>query len=253
MKWNIVSVAMKGTTHMQNGEKCQDYIGRSLSNDFAYITLADGAGAVKYATEGAVTAAEETKRQLETLGESLFSMDVGEIRGWLLTNLREKFMEECRNRQCTMKDLSTTLAFFATNGREYVAANIGDGLVGRIATDGQQEVILDQDQGAFVNECHFITDTDCEQSLHIKKGRHEPGSVYFLLSDGSCECLYNDRKKTFSPALHVFSDWMWRFSHHAVSKAIITKMSQLFPLRTDDDCAITLLSVSSEPVQVNDD
>ena len=94
MKWNIVSVAMKGTTHMQNGEKCQDYIGRSLSNDFAYITLADGAGAVKYATEGAVTAAEETKRQLETLGESLFSMDVGEIRGWLLTNLREKFMEE---------------------------------------------------------------------------------------------------------------------------------------------------------------
>ena len=243
MKWNIANAAIGGTTHKQNGERCQDFARKAWTKDFACITMADGAGTASHAVDGASVTAEETKRLLKRLGESLFYMDEAEIRQQLLSHLRERLKAECLERGCAMVDLSTTLIFFATDGKRYAAANIGDGMVGRIGPDGQQEIILAQDLGAFVNECHFITDSDSERHIHVARGDYDPESVYLSLTDGSCECLFNDHDNTFAPALHIFAQWMRKYPQDEVTKALHMKMRQLFPRRTDDDSAIALLTM----------
>jgi len=104
-------------------------------------------------------------------------------------------------------------------------------------------VILGQEHSKYVNESFFITDPNCEEKLRVFIGSYDPDSTYFLLTDGSCECLLNDRDGTYAPALHTFTKWMWKYPHHAVSKAIGQKMYSLFPKRTDDDCAIALINL----------
>ena len=234
---------MTGTTHLQNKEKCQDIIWQSVSNHFTCVTMADGAGSAPFATEGATIAVEASKRWLEQERQSLFDMDADTIKTNIIAHLWEEFGEACQEKKCDMTDLSTTLLFLATDGRKLVAANIGDGLVGRIGNDGQQEIILGQDHGKYVNESFFITDPKCEEKLRVFIGPYDPDSTYFLLTDGSCDCLYNDAEKTFAQALHIFTKWMWKYPHQAVSKAIGQKMYELFPKRTDDDCAIALVNL----------
>lgn len=243
MKWNIACANMTGTAHLQNNEKCQDIIWQHVSNQFACVTMADGAGSVPYATEGATIAVEASKRWLEQTRQDLFDMDADTIRKKTISHLWEELGKVCHDKKCPMADLSTTLLFLATNGKRLVAVNIGDGLVGRIGNDGRQEVILGQEHSKYVNESFFITDPNCEEKLRVFIGSYDPDSTYFLLTDGSCECLLNDRDGTYAPALHTFTKWMWKYPHHAVSKAIGQKMYSLFPKRTDDDCAIALINL----------
>ena len=67
-------------------------------------------------------------------------------------------------------------------------------------------------------------------------------TVYFLLTDGSCDCLYNPSDATFAKALHKFAGWTRRYPFHDVWEAIIQNMHRLFPKRTSDDCALALLT-----------
>ena len=246
MKWKISCATMTGKMHLENKENCQDLVWQSLSDRFSCITMADGAGTASFAEKGACLAVETVKSFLEQKGPDIFTMEVEDLKKAILLLLRQQFTEACQENRCGMIDLSTTLLFFATDGEHYVAANIGDGLVGRIAQDGEEEVILQQDLGHFVNETYFITDADSERHFHITIGDFDSGSTYFLLTDGSCDCLCNSRPPLFAPLMHKFVRWLKEYPFEEVNTALGTMMYKLFPNRTDDDCAIAMLKMEED-------
>lgn len=246
MKWKISCATMIGKTHQDYNEDCQDVIWQSLSDSFSCMTMADGAGTARYAKEGATIAVETAKYFLEQKGPSVFSMGADELKDTFLLLLRQQFTEACKQLRCRMVDLTTTLLFFATDGKQFVAANIGDGLVGRIGHDGEEEVILKQNIGRFVNETYFITDADSERHFHITIGDFDSGSTYFLLTDGSCDCLCNSRPPLFAPLMHKFVRWLKEYPFEEVNTALGTMMYKLFPNRTDDDCAIAMLKMEDD-------
>lgn len=243
MKWKVSPARIIGKTHLEHKEACQDMVWQSLSYNFSCITMADGAGTALYAEKGATIAVETAKFFLEQKGPSVFAVGADELKATLLSLLHRKFTEACKTLRCRMVDLTTTLLFFATDGKQYVAANIGDGLVGRIGHDGEEEVILQQDIGRYVNESYFVTDADCECHFHITIGDFDSGSVYFLLTDGACDCLCSSIPPLFAPLMHKFVQWQRKFNHLQVKDAMEKTMYKLFPSRTDDDCAILMLSV----------
>ena len=242
MRWKFIGTTMKGTIHQNNGIKCQDRIDKYMSDQFACVAMADGAGSVSRAYDGAELAVKETTEILKKLGERLFSAENEEIASVLLSHLGKRFDDTSRLYNCRKGELASTLMFFACNGNRYVAGNIGDGMVGSIGSDGCSEIILNQEQGPYANYSFFLTDDDCMSHLRITKGEYDPDRVYFLLTDGSCDCLYNPSDATFAKALHKFAGWTRRYPFHDVWEAIIQNMHRLFPKRTSDDCALALLT-----------
>ena len=241
MYWKIVCATMNGTIHQKNGVRCQDRVRKHMSDGFACTTMADGAGSVSRASEGAELAVGGASGILVQLGPRLFTMTEEEVASVILSRLHEKIDEACLRHNCRRGDFATTLLFFATDGRRYVAGNLGDGLVGSIGSDGSSETISGQERGPYSNYSFFLTDDDCMEHFRITSGDYDPGRVYFLMTDGSCDCLCLPREGTFARALHEFARWTREYPVHAVREAVLQNMHRLFPLRTNDDCALALM------------
>lgn len=243
MRWNIVCATMAGTNHQSNGINCQDQVFQlPVKDKYICITMADGAGSMKNASHGSDLAVKEAKNILEKTGQDIFSMTEQQISELLLGHLTIKIQEACQQLNCRKNDLASTLLFFVCNGEKFVAGNIGDGLVGCIASNEEEEIILDQERGRFINYSFFITDNDCQQHMRIAIGDYDPTKVYFLLTDGSCDCLYETSNHTYANALHIFAQWMRKYPFYSVKKALHQTMHKVFPKRTDDDCAIALIT-----------
>lgn len=241
MKWNIPYSFIPGSRHSSDGTECQDYALAHLSDAFACVTMTDGAGSVKNACEGARLVAETARNFLIKREAILFEMDESELREELITEIRIKLYELACKMSCEFESFASTFLFFASDGRRFITGNLGDGLVGVIKERNQAEILLAPENGRYLNESFFMTDDDCMYHLRLIHGFFNPSDIYFLMTDGSCDCLYDRQAKTFAEALGIFADWTRRYDHRLVTAAIYKSMFRLFTQRTMDDCAIALI------------
>ncbi len=243
MKWKIPYAYVPGTRHSQDEVECQDYALAKLSDGFACVVVADGAGSVANAGQGAKLACEITRDFLFDININLFSMNPEEIKEELITEIRIQLHAAAREMKCEFESFASTLLFFATDGVNFLAGNVGDGLVGVIDEHNHASTLLVPENGNFLNESFFVTDDDCKSHLRFLYGKFSQSSIYFLMTDGSCDCLYNRREKTFASALDVFADWMRRYDdHRLISSALRDTMFRLFRKATSDDCALAFIS-----------
>lgn len=242
MIWNIPSYTMTGTSHIADKKPGQDYIKVSLNpdNGTAIVVVTDGVGSARLAYEGSRGLAKEVAAQLERRGADLLGWSDGDIRLWLANVVADWLKAESARLMCVPEDLNTTLMIFLSDGDRFVAGSIGDGLVGRIGDDGF-DVLLEPEHGAAVNVSYFVATSDFNSHFRIVRGRFDAASVYFAMTDGSCDCLYNYRARTYAEALGIFCEWTRKYDRKAVNKAVHDVASRLFKEVTSDDCAIALI------------
>lgn len=241
MNWTIARATMQGTAHQATNTKCQDYIGQIPDDGFACITVADGVGAAKYSNEGAQYVTRESKDFLWSRRESLFELDDEEIKHLVLQNLNEKLGRKAQELGCETDDLASTLMFFFSNGEQFIAGNLGDGLIGYKDEKDNFHVLLDQERGKYANVSYFVTSNNSSSHLRIVRGIFCTSHVYFLMTDGSVDCLYNRRTQVFAKAMHVYCGFMNKYDFRLINSALETSMYRLFPHKTTDDCALALI------------
>lgn len=237
---------MQGISHQKTETPCQDYICQQPSDNFVCVVAADGAGAAKYSKDGAKIVAEGARDILFTRENTLFELSDDDIRHVVLQNLNEKLQKEAQKLGCSVHEFACTLLFFVSNGEKYIAGNLGDGIIGHKNSSGECLTLLGQERGIYANISYFVTGNNNRKHLRIKRGHFDPFSVYFLMTDGTAECLYNKRNNSYANALKVYCGLMDKYEHMKISHALTTSMYRLFPSNTDDDCALALIVGNTE-------
>lgn len=243
MIWNIPTCKITGTYHLSQKIKGQDYIKVTLANfnDIAIVVMTDGVSSAKLASTGSRGLAWEVAGQLERRGADLLGWKDEEIIQWL-SNVSIEWLEaKSKELECLPRDLDTTLMIFMSDGEKFLAGSIGDGLIGRISSNGQQEVLLEPEHGQSINVSYFVATSDFTSHFRIARGRIDSDSVYFMMTDGTCECLYDYRTKAYADALPIFCEWTRKYQHSAVQDAIFKVGADLFKEITTDDCALALI------------
>lgn len=243
MIWKCISHAMTGASHVSVEKGCEDIVLSSLSEDAAILVLTDGAGSAAFAKEGAKTAAKACMRCLKRLGISIFQLPEETIKSRMITSVTRSLNEVARKKKVGVKDLSSTLLFLITDSRDYIYGHIGDGVIG--GTVGEESLVISlPERGEFANNTFFTTSPEKKKHLRIHRGQVGGADSFFLMSDGSADCLFDPRTSEFAPAVNKFSLRLKNTSPESVpvlEERLIDFMENHFKKLTNDDCSIVML------------
>ena len=92
-----------------------------------------------------------------------------------------------------------------------------------------------------VNQSYFITHKNAQEHFRIGMGPYKDNMIYFLMTDGTAECLYNFKHETFSKALTTYCNWTVKYNPYDVNNYLKISMIRLFPQKTNDDCALAMI------------
>lgn len=237
MRWKISSAKTTGNRHNLN----EDSIRQTPYDDFLCVVGADGAGIAKCARIGADFTTQTVRELLIKHKDGIFNYTDDEIKCILLDNLNDKLSALAKKEGNNIDDYMSTLMFFISNGEKYIIGNLGDGLLGSMDSEGKSEVLSLPEHGKYANQSFFVTHKNSKDHLRIHKGRYESHKVYFMMTDGSAECLYNFNLKSFANILKVFCEWIIKYEPHKVSDYIQIAMIKLFGSKTSDDCSLALI------------
>jgi len=227
-----------GASNLRRGESCQDRTFYAGHAGAAAVALADGAGSASHAAAGAACAAQEAAKLLAERFDSLCDSGDEEIRDALLGQLLAALDAEAAGNGCSRGDLASTLLCAALKGGRYLAAHIGDGVIGCFG-EGKAFVLSKPENGEYLNETVFVTSPHARASLRIYRGEGADG--FLLMSDGAAESLYIRRTGCFAPAVRSF------FVHAALLPGPVMQarmqqtLGEVISAMTDDDCSVALL------------
>ena len=242
--WKIISHTMIGTSHLEQGKGCEDDIKAITTEDTAAIALADGAGSFSKALEGATIATEKCSKWLLKNFDWAYNATTSDIKHRLLNVIRRSLRIQAQKEKTEFMEYSSTLLFVAVNNNRYIAGHIGDGVIGVITTDGESVVLSEPERGEFANNTYFTTSSEISKHFRLHRGTVRHINSFFLMSDGSADCLYNQIGNTFAPAINKFAISLAKASDVEVTQVndeLINVMEQHFSARTNDDCSFIML------------
>lgn len=245
MNWKIISHAMVGTSHLEQGKGCEDVIKSITTEDVAVMALADGAGSFSKAFEGATIATEKCSKWLLNNFDWAYCAKESEIKNRLLYyTIRKSIIRKAIKEKSRPEEYSSTLLFVAIKDNRYIAGHIGDGVIGIITTEGDNVVLSEPERGEFANNTYFTTSSRISKHFRLHRGNITNMSSFFLMSDGSADCLYNQVGNTFAPAISKFALLLAGSTNEEaeiVNNTLIDVMEQHFRSRTNDDCSFIML------------
>lgn len=241
MQWNIPNVVITGNAHSKLKVKGQDFVKVKVSHDFAVIVMTDGVGTSSCAFEGSRGIAEVVAESISKRKSDILYWENVEFSNFVENIIKDFLFIKSDELGCNPKDLNSTIMIFISDGEKYLAASMGDGLIGRVSED-EGKVILAPEHGRYLNESYFVATSDFKSHFRIARGMFNSEWVYVMMTDGSCECLFNPRDEAFSNALYIMCEWSKKYSKEAVNNAIFDTMQKLFRRTTNDDCALALIT-----------
>lgn len=139
------------------------------------------------------------------------------------------------------KETASTLLFVAVNNNKFICGHLGDGIIGTIDNENNAIALSLPENGEFTNSTYFTTSKNYLYHLRIAKGCVDNIQTFFIMSDGSAECLFHKNSKQMAKAVILFNDWLKQYKKEEVAKAICDNMKEIFTRYTNDDCSLSML------------
>ncbi|WP_297632368.1 PP2C family serine/threonine-protein phosphatase [uncultured Clostridium sp.] len=239
--WKMVSYEACGRGHLKENIPCQDKTLQRRERDIALIALADGAGSCSKSDLGAdiVTkyGAEIVKDNFDEFIKEENGMKVKKkIIDLLLKELENKSVEL----KCSIKDLSSTFLLVCVRGEEFFIGHLGDGVIG-VLKEEKLKVISNPVNGEFINNTVFVTSSLAYKYMQIYRGNISDIDGFVLLSDGTCESLYDKRKKKLSIGIKKIMDYLGILDEEKIKMNLIKSFENLILKKTLDDCSIGIM------------
>ena len=234
---------MIGKSHLETNEICQDYVMSAFDSDTCVIVLADGAGSATRSYIGAKTASSVCAKWLLNHFEEEYDSDFDAIKKHLKKRIDAALIRKAKLLKISKKELSSTLLFAAINNQRYIVGHIGDGVIGA-SMNGVEEVLSNPERGEFANNTFFTTSPDLLKHIRVQKGTVGDINSFFLMSDGSADCLFLPSESRFAPAVGKLSAALSAdFSNNCEASNLMLKevMEKHFRAHTSDDCSLIMV------------
>jgi hypothetical protein len=240
--WRTVGVCVASPAHVSAGKGCEDEIKFLERNGILACALADGAGSRKKCKIGARIAVAEA---CEELVEHFDDLKVRAVADALIHRINLRLARQAAELRAEMGDLASTLAFVAVRGSEFVAGNLGDGIVGCVQ-NSSGKVLIVPEWGKYANQTYFTTEPGAVEHTRIVSGSVEgDGSSFILMSDGPVKRLYDFKAKAFLPISVEIGSMLLKNNADDARNSLESFMKDRLVPRANDDCSIILVSRAS--------
>ncbi len=185
--WVAVGACVQGTSHIQTGLPCQDYLAyRLIGADILTAVIADGLGSEPRSRQGARLACETCAVFLEDeLGRAV----PDDIEAWrkllqeTFTQARRALEEAARLEQAALREYGTTLLLVILCGDWLATGNLGDGAAVAWLEDGSLQTICTPQSGEYINETFPLTMPDALGQAEFSAYRQRIKALA-LMTDG---------------------------------------------------------------------
>ena len=239
--WTGACAWARGRDHRRHRTPCQDRAQFLHRKGVACVALADGAGSRPLSHMGAQAAVRAAVFALTGDFDRLQREPEEQCREALFQTLRGAVEARAAREGRVPEDLGSTVLALAVRGDRFVLCHLGDGVVVRVRSQGEQ-VWSPPQGGEFANQTFFLTGPEARSRFRFLRGRldgEDRGAV--LLSDGAAHSLYRRRDAQVSRACSVLTDWCGEASSREVREALRRNLRDLLVLRTGDDCSVAVL------------
>jgi len=172
--WRVIAASVRGKLHAHKALWRDDAYSVDWVDGWTIIAVGDGAGSAKLSRIGSRVACAAAVTSLKGLLEDFEigrrgnevpkENDLQKLKSFLVmaaSEARNEIVREAHNRECNLKDLSTTLllAVHAHWKKKHLIASIqvGDGAIGIFQNSGECTVLGVADHGEFSSETVFLT------------------------------------------------------------------------------------------------
>ena len=129
MEWKSVCGAVQGRGHAKKDIPCQDKAARREANGVHVIALADGAGSAALSHFGAQCVVNcVTDFVAEKFFDLIAQEDGRLVTQEILSVALQALNDEAELRECSLKDLASTLLIAAVGDGNFFLAHLGDGI-----------------------------------------------------------------------------------------------------------------------------
>lgn len=254
-KWKNAQTYVIGKYHINNNLPCQDRTFYLEENGVKVMSLADGAGSQPNSQIGAEIACKTICQLLadnfveylmyfeyEKEDPSKHFLNMKKLSKLITSHVVSKLKEKAVLMNVPLKELSSTLLFFAIKDNRYIYGHIGDGVICGLYNDnnGQRlKLISDAENGAAANITFFITDPDAADHLRLGFGRIENLAGVIMSSDGAADVLFS--KNGIDPSSYeLFTKFNMKTSeeYHTLLSEFLSKVISNY---STDDMSLNIL------------
>lgn len=240
MKWKLAGSSVVGLSHIKNNIPCQDHIS-ILDNEYCCcISLADGAGSAKFADLGASIVTSKTCELIVQNFDKFFEDEAKEVREKIIHVLRTNLGKQAKTKEAVKRDFASTLLFVAIKEESFIAGHIGDGIIGYIKDD-ELITLSPPENGEYINETYFVTSKNYQRNLRLFKGEVKNINGFVLMSDGTCESLFDKANRSLAPIVKEIIEWLDDNPIDIVTNALKSNLEEVIRNKTLDDCSLAIM------------
>ena len=250
-EWKVAGTYVKGISHERQNKDCHDRYSFKYYSNAISISLADGAGSALKPEVGAGIATKQVNKTLTQEFDYIFASEANHASHKITHAIRTAFGIYAKKYGCSLKDLATTLLFACVKDDRFIAGHIGDGILACLR-NGELIVLSPPENGEFVNETFFITSSSYKTKFRLFKGNLDKIEGFVLMTDGTCESLFDKKEKQIAPIVLTLFDWLDNYPMHEVDSALKANFENLIKRKTTDDCSIGLLKLVRHELLINE-
>lgn len=246
--WRRCGCTVRGRSHVVEDVPCQDSVGTLHRRNVSVVALADGAGSAMLSHIGSKVCVSVLCEACCRSFDALWKMSEEEARATLVMTILGALAEELPAGH-GVESLASTALVVAIKRNRYIAAHLGDGLIGMRGTDSHGyflRTLSCPDNGEYSNETTFTISSDAINRIRVYRGLIRDGAScvtgFILMSDGPEVALYRKQDKCLAPACSKLLDAASQVSKRETNRLLHESLDLISSTKTFDDCSIALMS-----------
>lgn len=242
--WKRCGRTKQGRSHLSVNVPCQDSVATLYRRNVSVVALSDGAGSAELSQIGSKICATKLCEVCCRSFDVIWRMSEDVARASLVRTLHKVLAEELPSGY-EMDSLASTALVVAVKRNRYIAAHLGDGVIGVRGRDSLR-LLSGPDNGEHSNETTFVTSRDAVDRLRIyrgllrDKGEHITG--FILMSDGPEAALYRKQDSKLAPACSKLLEAAGSMNKQEAGRLLSETLELIASTKTFDDCSIALMT-----------
>ena len=246
--WKRCGCARQGRSHLADHVACQDSVGTSYRRNVSVVALSDGAGSAKLSHVGSKACVSVLCDVFCRSFDVIWRMPEEAARASIVRAIRKALMEKLPSGY-EMNSLASTALVVAVKRNRYIAAHLGDGVIGVRGRDSSGDylrVLSGPDNGEYSNETIFITSSEAVNRFRLHRGLVQDGrnraTGFLLMSDGPEAALYRKQDDQLAPACSKLLETVGCATKSEANSLLGETLELIASTKTFDDCSIALMA-----------